>query len=428
MSLARYPLVDATNVSATASLTKPGVLVLSMHLPPENVPCTLQANFVLKSLRQSGFQAEGLATSLSPFTGIQEDAPHVHRTPEDVESFRKWQRFENIVSHYLKLDDYGNSWVPHATRAAAQLIASRKITGIVSISPPVACHLAALNLKKKYPHLKWVAMFQDPYLDNPLRRPSFLWDKLAHHREKAIFEHADRLVANTSASFDRWESRYPQHAGKISVAWTGYDPAETVGPLSLDRGSKPVLTHIGSIYGGRRVGMLLRSVLRLRDQRRLKPFDIRFVGPSELVPEDHSLMVQLEGEGWVRRQERVSRREALDVAGSSDYLLLVDTNLQNTSLQVPSKLFDYIRIGRPVLCYTQRDSMSERILARSGVRYECIYSDSSPEESDEALLRFLDLSTEPVQPTDWFLSTFECERQIQPIVSYFEEEADTVKI
>jgi hypothetical protein len=75
-------------------------------------------------------------------------------------------------------------------------------------------------------------------------------------------------------------------------------------------------------------------------------------------------------------------------------------------LQVPGKLYEYLQIGRPILAYVPPNSPVERILARSGVPYQCVYPSTSPNEFDQAILQFLQFRQPEHAPNDWFESQF----------------------
>jgi hypothetical protein len=97
--------------------------------------------------------------------------------------------------------------------------------------------------------------------------------------------------------------------------------------------------------------------------------------------------------------ERIPQDEARLLSRQADALLLLQPH---TNTQVPAKLFDYIRVGRPVLALVRRDSPSERILSRSGVRYRSVYPNDLPHEVDAKILEFLSLPGDPVDPSKDF--------------------------
>jgi hypothetical protein len=107
----------------------------------------------------------------------------------------------------------------------------------------------------------------------------------------------------------------------------------------------------------------------------------------------------------------VPRSEALRFMGESDSLLLLDNHEDQDGYAVPSKLYEYIRVGRPILALTRRDSPVDRILRQSGVPYCSIYTDDAEPEIDAKLIRFIELPSSATPPNDWFMSNFDGRRQ-----------------
>ena len=102
----------------------------------------------------------------------------------------------------------------------------------------------------------------------------------------------------------------------------------------------------------------------------------------------------------------IPRPEAIKELATSDYLLLLDLNEKNTDLQVPAKLFDYVRIGRPILAFTAEGSPVARILARCGVRQICVAPGWAEERVDDLVAAFFSLPTESIAPSPWFQEEF----------------------
>jgi hypothetical protein len=74
-------------------------------------------------------------------------------------------------------------------------------------------------------------------------------------------------------------------------------------------------------------------------------------------------------------------------------------------------------MGRPILAFTTAQSPTEYILERSGVPYQCIYDYSSDEEIDKRILRFLQLPSKAVFPSQWFREEFEGSNQTKVLAS-----------
>ena len=152
-------------------------------------------------------------------------------------------------------------WVPHAVAASRDILKRASVQAVISTSPPVATHLAALRLKQRY-GLKWLADFRDPILGNP-GRPRRWARPYDAFLEKYILRHADIVTAVTDASADEWRRKYPGANRKIQVVWNGYDPEEAFGPLPIPERPYRLLSHVGVLYALRHPHAFMGSLGRL---------------------------------------------------------------------------------------------------------------------------------------------------------------------
>ena len=104
--------------------------------------------------------------------------------------------------------------------------------------------------------------------------------------------------------------------------------------------------------------------------------------------------------------QRIPPDDAYRQMASADFLLLFDPYRRGGSLQLPSKVFEYIQIGRPILSMTTPGAPAEGLLSKSGIPHVCIYHGDSEEQMDGKLERFLSLSSTPATPTLQFLNEF----------------------
>ena len=106
------------------------------------------------------------------------------------------------------------------------------------------------------------------------------------------------------------------------------------------------------------------------------------------------------------------------MAQQANALLLLQPQ---SKTQVPGKLFEYIRIGRPILAFIQKKSPIDDILSQCGIPNVCIYPEDSADYIDESLLRFLAISSGPWKPSLWFASTFNAVDQARTLCSLAEQ-------
>jgi hypothetical protein len=305
--------------------------------------------------------------------------------------------------------------VPHAVAAAERLLERGPIEAVISTSPPLASHFAALALKLRF-GLKWIADFRDPLAGNPgrPRRWAAPYDALLEH---AMFHSADRIVAVTDTVAEGWKHKYPRWESKIHVIWNGFDPEDVPRAEHIPHRGYRELAHVGVLYSQRHPYRLTTTLDRLIRHGQIDPKSIRlrFVGPiqeRERFENDPACAALLQQGSMAIEGELIPRAEANQIIATSDFLLLIDiVNLSRAGYTVPAKLYDYIVVGRPILAITDRHSPVERILVQSGVPQVCLYHDDPEPELDHKLLHFLSLSSDPVSPSSWFLENFDGRRQ-----------------
>lgn len=390
------------------TMTSRRLLMLAYHYPPDGASGAARPHRLAKYLGRLGYEIDVIALG----SGAQSD--HVYRVGENGGG---WWPAVCRAAHRLAPYNDRLTWTPGVVRLGSQLMEQCKYGAIVSTAPPFSSHLAAICLKRSHP-VKVIADFRDPLVGNPFRTRS-LGRPYDRSLESAIVHGADAIIANTQAAGDMLRQRYP-HA-RVEVIWNGFDPEDGSAAPSVPA-AQQALGHIGSIYGGRHPLQILESIIRLLDSGRLRPQDalVRLIGP--IVDSPFSLETEavaklrsigcFEGDG-----QRVSPAAASKATSECSRLLLLDSNDRKIGLQVPAKLFEYIRSGKPVLASTARGSMSEWILERSGIRFASVYPDDGPAEADRKIEEFFKASAQPSAPSAWFNDTFAAPRQAAQLAS-----------
>ena len=111
----------------------------------------------------------------------------------------------------------------------------------------------------------------------------------------------------------------------------------------------------------------------------------------------------------------VPRDQAQRIVTSADYLLLLDWTEGRVALQVPAKLFEYIRIGRPIMACTLQDSPAEKLLVRSGIPHAILHPNAAPGDNEERLAAFLQRPPTVTESPAWFQAQFTAEAQTRAV-------------
>ncbi len=264
---------------------------------------------------------------------------------------------------WLMFPDRRIGWFPFAVGAALRLGRRVPIDVIYSTSTAVTSHLVAYTLKTLW-RKPWVADFQDPWTEEY----DFSFPSPAHRRaalaiERLIVRHADRVTMTTGPMREIFRRKHPMvESEKLQVIPMGFDPQALVGIQRIPR-ERFTITHFGNFYGTRSPAPFLRALgacakrapmLRGRvEVLFFGSFDPRMRNVAESLVEEHALgdMVHL--------RDSVSYREGMQHLMNSDVLLLVADAGGNGQCLIPSKLFEYFAVGRPILALAPPGAIAE---------------------------------------------------------------------
>jgi len=390
------------------------VLLLANAYSPENIIGAMRPARFARYLPEFGYQP--YVITASDQSSLTPNVWHVPYRPGQLE------KYFNMV--FFPHDDR-ISWTWTAARAAKELLTRVRFEIVFSTSPPISGHLAAFRLKQLV-GLKWIADFRDPIRGNFLHRP--IWTKpLIFWLEKLIFRHADIVIANTDATAHFWKGLYPNYAQKIRVIYNGFDHQEPMlRPALIPPRAYRTLLHAGSLYTNiMHLTEFLNCYMRLIQNGNLRTDSIciKLIGDIENEPFflNMSVIKDLISLGALQYvPHHIPVAEARQAMAEADGLLIMDRFGSNGILQVPAKVFEYIQIGRPILAFTNPGSPVASILSTSGVRHVCVYLNDSPELQDKKFLEFLNLSTDPVEPTEEYQRKFGAYEQTQLLAGVFD--------
>ncbi len=397
-------------------------LIFAYHFPPENAIGALRPYRFYKYLSRSGYRCH--VFSAAPVDQLPElDAEYI--ADPFVTKARQgtgWQ-VERALRRFLLPGMVGSQWAVQAYRAALRFMAKNPEYRFTAFStfPPVGTHLAGYWLSRRR-KIRWIADYRDPLGDNPVYDHINPFTKNVYRKlERILVRSADFTIANTDSAQEKLKRAHPDRADRIGLIWNGFDPEERLLPLPVRSPNRKIVAHVGELYGGRSVTPILESLRRLIDSRQLSAnqFQVLLAGPvvDGSVP-NSEFMAVAEKEGWVKLDgERLPQSAAHRIIQTAHALLLIQPQ---TALQVPGKLFEYLQIGRPILAFVPHNSPVERILEKSGVPYQCLYTSAGQKEVDDTVLRFVQLNGVQERPSEWFESQFNAQTHAEKVAGLIE--------
>ena len=160
----------------------------------------------------------------------------------------KSNSYTNIFLNWLRgnffIPDPKKYWIKPTFNSLKKIIKEKDINYIVSTGPPHSMHLIALELKKMYGHVKWIADFRDPWTKLDILEDFNLNDrsKRIHKKlESEVLNYAD-LVLTVS---ETWANDFSELGAKnVKVVTNGYDHEDFIDFKSIDT-NKFIIGHYG---------------------------------------------------------------------------------------------------------------------------------------------------------------------------------------
>lgn len=264
----------------------------------------------------------------------------------------RYQRFKDAITDLFEIPDEIAGWFLPAVIRGFRTVRSERIDVIFATGRPWTTLVigAALKLITRRP---LVADFRDPWMTNPFRlQYSGLKNKLEGWLESFVVRSADVIIANTDYLREEFVERFGDSVrARCVTIINGFDAAEFANvvpgrPKGYENAC--VMTHSGFLYGKRDPRFLLEAIKLLRDSGGIADgeFLCNLVGQTEL-PYDLAEYLKTNAlTDLVRLTGHVSYEESLAQLAGSDVALLLQPG---TATQIPSKLFEYIGLGRRIL-------------------------------------------------------------------------------
>lgn len=277
-----------------------------------------------------------------------------------------YQRLKDGITDLFEIPDEEMGWILPGVVGGLAVFRRHGYEAIFATGRPWTALVIGMLLKR-LTGKPLIVDFRDPWMTNPFRlRYSPLRDRLEGWLERQVIRHATTVIANTHELRAEFIERFPDEPPKkFLTLLNGFDSddfAQTLGDVPVQSRLFTV-THTGFLYGKRDPKNFLEAVRLCINQGLIEREKLRIllVGSAEL---SYDLADYLKAAGLadvVELQGHRPYRESLTCLYRSDVLLLLQPG---TKTQVPSKLFDYIGVGKPILGVSPLDGATSRLMTQ----------------------------------------------------------------
>ncbi|MBI3706637.1 MAG: hypothetical protein HY246_02980 [Proteobacteria bacterium] len=240
--------------------------------------------------------------------------------------------------------DFAALWRRPALSRARRILASERIDGLVTVSHPFTSHLVGLALKRELPRLRWLVDIGDPFSffhEIPINNRA-LYARRNTRAEGEVLAAADGIAVTLEAARTAYAQAFPHSAVKMGIVPPLMPEVALTTPVPAN--DKLRLVYSGTLYRAiRDPDYLLRlfAGLNAREPR----------AELHLFGQVHDC-----AESFAPYRDRIDRsiflhgpvahERALTEMGRAAALVNIGNR---TAYQVPSKIIEYMAVGRPIL-------------------------------------------------------------------------------
>ena len=370
--------------------------MVAYHFPPLAGSSGIQRTLrFVQHLPKFGWQPLVLSTHTRAYERISHDldadlpSGTVVRRAFALDSARHLSLWGRHVGALARPDRW-MTWKLDGVHQGMKMIREFQPDVLWSTYPIATAHLIGAELHRRS-GIPWVADFRDPMAQDGYPADPATWQQFKAIEEQAT-DQAHYCMFTTPGAARVYRERYPNAAARIVVLENGYDEesfaaVETALPREALNPGTLTLLHSGIVYPSERdptqLFVALRQMKEAGDFResRLK---VRF---RAALHDD--LLAALADRHQVRDCIEicppVPYKAALREMLQADALLVMQAS--NCNEQVPAKIYEYLRAGRPIMCLSDRRGDTVGVLRHAGI--DTVADIDSAQEIAQLLRRLL---------------------------------------
>lgn len=295
----------------------------------------------------------------------------------DVGKNQSWKsKLSIFVRGNFFIPDARVFWVKPSIAFLEKYLRANHFDAVVTTGPPHSLHLIGLGLKKKMPHLKWIADFRDPWTEisyyKHLKLTKFA-DQKHRKLEENVFRNADITLATSYTDAENFRKKGAHafcitngfdsevNSPKSEMAKTQNEINAKVPPIG-NFAPKFTLSYIGVLEQLRNPKILWETLSELvNDNENFRQdFVLKFAGRL-----DNKILEEIENSHLKDNLQNLgyqTHNVALQHMHNSNILLMTNFPDQSSKGIIPGKIFEYLATGKNILSFGPKDADVEKIL------------------------------------------------------------------
>ena len=250
---------------------------------------------------------------------------------------------ENLIIKIGGESQWG--WILPATVTTAVICLAKRPDLIYSSGGPVSAHLAT-GLVARITRIPWIAELQDPLVGEDISKSKFSKKALAYC-EKVIFTTAKKVIFCTIQAKESAEARYPLGKGVVIYPGANIDIIpEYINKNKMDKFS---IGHFGALYQSRNLKYFLAALQEafVEEPDMSSRFALELYGG--IFGEEIRDQIDCFPYKVINYHGMIKRKDSLIQESKCAVLLLVQNADQRSSVTIPSKVYEYLYLRKPIL-------------------------------------------------------------------------------
>jgi len=385
------------------------VLVVAYHFAPENVSGTHRSLHFARSLHNAGFKVFVLTVPLHSLRQTDSTLAEVFPYPSCITrvdkggtvgglyiSLKRWimgdcgattpsaaevppsgaghsrrrtpsplDWLRRQVAAWDVLPDQQRAWYSTAVRAGLKLARRERIDVVLASGPPWTGVRVAQKLSVKL-GCRLILDFRDPWTANSGRQTRYgaEWcHALAKRWERQALGAADLVLFNSPGIMAAATDHYRTLDWRAVVTiLNGSDAPRRAVTAPLPAEAPLPIRHFGNLYRGRSVLPVVEALRSLLSRRGISASEVRIELFGRAGSEVDELLSAAPVELPVDASPTIPYAEA--VRRMTEPCVLLVPQPPNLNIQIPTKLYDYLCTGNPVLVLAREDSSTWSVARR----------------------------------------------------------------
>ena len=410
-----YHGTDADSAAVPAVGRGQHVLLIAAHFAPESTSGTHRSLHFARALKEAGFMVSVVTVNRDSLTVVDEHlnsvfpyedqilrvplrptlettylackkpwtqlverirgsspGEHVRRENEQGRIVRRRNPIRQELSGAISFPDRYRGWYRPAIEAAERLALKAPVHAVFASGPPWTALMAAFAVSQRL-HCKLITDFRDPWtwrmgcIDTDRPKLCSTW---AERHENRIIARSSAVLFNSPDLLSNSRRNVENLPASVYCILNGTDMPARARVRDFPTSGRLRIRHLGSLYGGRSVAPLLSAIAASDiDPSRIT---IELIGPADC---ESALSGGDLSRSEVIRRPVMPHSDAARLMDEPAVLLAVQS--RNFSAQIPTKLYEYLRTGNPILVLAAHDSAAWRIASQYERCYRLDFEDTA---------------------------------------------------